>query len=1615
MPGESTKDLVIRLAFEHGDTRQQISAINSELRLLESGLAVSAAQAAGFSGALNQAKAEGEGLKQAVALQEQMVAKYGEAIEKANAQLKQSVEAHKAQGERIEALKAEHEGLIAEKQRLAEAMKAEAKANGDNTMAYLEMDQRMDALKASIQETEAALTKEEAAFERSGKAITRNAQSVTKLTTQQNQAKAALAEMERRLKAHSALLTAVADKTEAWGEAWKGAGQWQQGAGRTLSRVSGAILGVGYAAADAAIGWESSFAGVRKTVDGTEAELRQINDALLSMEVPTDYGELADIAANAGQLGIATGNVVGFTRTMADLAETTDLTADAAATAFAQYANITQMPQENIDRLGSVTVALGNNLATTESKIVAFAQAIGAAGSQAGMTDQQIFGISGGLASLGLEAQAGGTAFSKAIIGMKVAAETGSDKLRQYAEVAGMTAEQFRESFSADAAGTFIRFVQGLSSGSKSAIVMLDEMGVTETRLRDALLRASNASDLMTRAVDMANGAWRDNTALQAEAAVRYGTTASKMAMTGKQAQRVAMDFGGAIMPYLNKGLEGVQGLIDKFNGLSDAQRDGVVRWAAYAAAAGPALAVIGKANTALGGAASGVSKFAKALAEGGGGARDFLGALNGLLGPAGMLALVGGVGLAAYKLYDYASGAKAAREAQEALNAAAKAWSETQAATLYDTGTQDPLARFGLTKASFTGAEQAAQDWMAQLVAVWTDGEAETRETVQGFVDSFRAGSDGVRDAVEGQRTLLEGYGALTPEARAQMDADLAQLADWDAEVRALLEARRNGLLSEEDQARLSEIMEARAQIRVKYELDADGYEQIVTQMQAEIERLKAAGQEGDGGALYGDALNALADGRRAYMEALNGSYDAEYAQIQLIDDEAARQAALSALNARYNAQRLEGEAAYADAAREAGRAAWEDGGYTEQVRQIDQLVAALGEGERVDLPALAKLTEGLDEGALTSALAMVEQLKASGMSDAELGDLGIDYDDIMGKVDAIRQLTEGVEGLEGLNAMFGQALPEEIQRVLVGLDMTQAAADWEAFAAGESLTAIKASVEADAAQEIALSGVINALTLAEGVTFEADGEGNVTAVHWPESARQVLDAEGNVVAVETAEGLRFAVDGDGRVTGVTVAEGIAPPELSAAARVRLNPLDQASIAAWQAQNRGVRIEGPKAKVGVQLGAGWADALKRSYDAGLLAVYGADGARLDVTPEVLEKISAQDVAMVDEDGTMHVVITAKLGTAEGVAQSTEQMASTPLDGTVLAPLAASAQDTVGQVNALNADMAALQATIDAMKASGEPYDEFGSSLSDLETRAATTSGVIGDMVSGLNDADLAAIGGQIVNLMAALETGEGTPEQLAAWQAQLAELLTFLDGIDETQYTVTGTNVMAGIAQGMQSYGWDGDASTVAAAVRAAINGALGVASPATTMVPTGEYTAAGIGKGMAGYAFAGDAARVSANLAGALSRLPTQGRGAGANFAAGLSAGITAGRSGVVAAARDVAEAAAQAARQALDIHSPSRVTEGFGRMFDLGFVRGIERELPAISRAVEEALYPAPPRPAAGTVVTNTTDSRDMSVQNAIQVDRLEVRDARDVQSISRELYALIRRDQRMIGGG
>lgn len=321
----------------------------------------------------------------------------------------------------------------------------------------------------------------------------------------------------------------------------------------------GAAVGTVYATASKpAMNFESAFTGVRKTVDATEEEFAEMRQGILDMsqtDVIASADEIAAVAEAAGQLGIQKEHILDFSKVMIDLGEATNLSADEAASELAKFANITQMDQGDFDKLGSVVVDLGNNFATTEADIVSMGMRLASTGELTGLSEPQIMAAATALSSLGIEAEAGGSAMSKILKSLQLAVETG-DGLEGFAKVANLSQDAFKQLYKQDSLKALSAFTKGLNDterNGKSAVAILDDMGITEVRMSNAVLSLASSDDILTDAADLATKAWEENNALTAEAEKRYATTESQIDQAKNSVENLGITIGDMTLPMIKE------------------------------------------------------------------------------------------------------------------------------------------------------------------------------------------------------------------------------------------------------------------------------------------------------------------------------------------------------------------------------------------------------------------------------------------------------------------------------------------------------------------------------------------------------------------------------------------------------------------------------------------------------------------------------------------------------------------------------------------------------------------------------------------------------------------------------------------------------------------------------------------------------------------------------------------------------------------------------------------------------------------------------------------------------------------------------------------------------
>ena len=736
-------------------------------------------------------------------------------------------------------------------------------------------------------------------------------------------------------------------------------------AGQAFNQVHEAIVAAGIAVAlkeiyeyfascaQASMDFESSITGVAKTTDLTDEELAAMSDSIkaLSTEIPATTDEIAAVAEAAGQLGIQKDVLLDFTEIMTMLGTATNMTADEAATALARFANITGMSTDNYGRLGSVIVDLGNNFATTESEIVAMGTRLASAGKLAGLTEPEIMALAAAMSSVGIEAEAGGTAMTQTLNAIEKAVAKGGDDLSEFARIAGMSSEEFSAAWKNDAMSALTSFIGGLGKldeQGESTVLVLEDLGLTGIRQSNMLKSLGLAADQMTSAVDTANTAWQQNTALTNEANKRYATAQSRLTMMQNAYNNLKVAIGDAYTPALSEAY-GVGTKV--LNGITDFIKKNPALVNAITAFVGVIGAVV--AALAAYAVAAKVAAAASAILT------AAIPGVNVIMGVTAAVAAItaGIVALATAAANDAVPSVKelteAARGMREAMDEAKDTYNDTVTSTMAAAGVAETyIGKLEELEAAGLNTDEQNRQYhntlalLCQVVPELSDYIDLETDTIEGGTAALRANTEAwkqnaMQKAYQEQLTqLYSQYSAVLIEAeensigltRAQYDLEAAnkkyndtldrmdelwadaakQAEDYNKEYYGMADATsflsqeyydlQNSLYDIND-----EISTAEAQAR-NYQKAMDDDAEAVADAEAEIalaeeavKNLTAAMDDGTGSSEEAAAqaqefqdvisgvqekINALTE---AYTEAYNAAYESVSGQYQLWDEAAA------------------------------------------------------------------------------------------------------------------------------------------------------------------------------------------------------------------------------------------------------------------------------------------------------------------------------------------------------------------------------------------------------------------------------------------------------------------------------------------------------------------------------------------------------------------------------------------------------------------------------------------------------------------------------------------------------------------------------------------------------
>ena len=416
------------------------------------------------------------------------------------------------------------------------------------------------------------------------------------------------------------LAVKIAGKLDAsYGNALSGAAKqanaWSKTAQKAAQIATAAFAAVDTATAAAtvasvknAISYESSMADVAKVVDGLKddngaltAQYYEMSDALLelSTRIPMTAEELTQIAAAAGQSGIARKEIVGFAEDAAKMGVAFDTTADQAGTWMAQWRTAFKMNQKEVTTLADQINYLGNVSGANALQLSGIVTAVGSLGDVGGLSAAQIAAIGDTMASVGVGEDVAATGIAKMITTM-TAGSAATEKQSKVLKKLGIDATDLADRMQTDAQGAIIDFMEALQKLPKAEQAAALKNYFGQESIKPISTLYTNLDELKKHFDQVADASLYAGS-MEDEYASRSATTENSIQLAKNALMRLSITYGQMFAPYVKLAADKVAEFLNKLTEMKP-QMEAAFGW--IMSHGKEIAATIGGIATALGGAA---------------------------------------------------------------------------------------------------------------------------------------------------------------------------------------------------------------------------------------------------------------------------------------------------------------------------------------------------------------------------------------------------------------------------------------------------------------------------------------------------------------------------------------------------------------------------------------------------------------------------------------------------------------------------------------------------------------------------------------------------------------------------------------------------------------------------------------------------------------------------------------------------------------------------------------------------------------------------------------------------------------------------------------------------
>ncbi|SHH05841.1 phage tail tape measure protein [Tepidibacter thalassicus] len=616
--------LVVRVGMDSTGFNTSISKLNRQLRVVQSEFQAASVKLGNFGNSTEQLRLKAESLNKQIDIQSQKVEvlrrKYEESLRTKGADNKATqnlaIQYNRAQAElsRLENELRETNNTIEQQtnrctklDRQLQVVQSEFK-NASSALSGFgsstdKLKVKADYLNKSIDLQKQKVQALKEAFEKSKETKGTDAKATQNLAIQYNNAQTKLNYLERDLKKVNDDIRIqenrwiqLGNKLKAVGTKMQNVGKKMQDVGKSLTTVTMPLVGIGAASVKTAMDFESAMSEVQAISGATGDDLEALKDKALEMGSTTKFSasQSAEALKYMSMAGWKTEQMLdGLSGVMnlaaasgEDLATVSDIVTDA-MTAFGMKAN-------EANDFADLLAATSSNANTNVSMLGESFKYVAPVAGSLGYTAKETALALGLMANAGIKASNSGTALRSIMTRLvKPTKESGTamdmlgitikdattGKMKPFIQIM----EELREKFK-DLTPDQQAFYAAQIAGKEAMSGLLAIVNASE---KDYMKLASAIEESKGKAKEMAK-TMQDN--LQGQ------LTKLKSALEG-----AAISIGETLMPMITKLVAKIQEWTDKFNSLSPAQQELIVKIGLLVAAIGPILLIFGQFAGAIG------------------------------------------------------------------------------------------------------------------------------------------------------------------------------------------------------------------------------------------------------------------------------------------------------------------------------------------------------------------------------------------------------------------------------------------------------------------------------------------------------------------------------------------------------------------------------------------------------------------------------------------------------------------------------------------------------------------------------------------------------------------------------------------------------------------------------------------------------------------------------------------------------------------------------------------------------------------------------------------------------------------------------------------------------